>query len=113
MVTLKSFTKRKTKDNRDFITLELVGGLELVQSPKSGAFYATVRRCNIPATFDEQTAAELIGTKLAGNIVRIQSEMYEYKVPSTGEILFLEHSYGYAPTNESVPVGITPVTEVI
>lgn len=113
MVTVKSFATRQSKDGRAFITLELVGGLELVQSAQNGTFYATVRRCHVPATFDAETAAELVGTKMTGNIVRIESAPYEYTVSRTGEVITLQHTYAYQPSANSVPVGSTPVSEVV
>lgn len=98
MVTVKSFSKRETKDGRSFISLELVGSAELVQSSSTGKFYATVRKCRIPATFDETTAATLVGTRMPGEIVRIDCDPYEYTIQSTGEVVLLQHTFGYQPT---------------
>ena len=98
MVTVKSFQKRQSKDGREFLTLELMGGLEMVQSHNTGKFYATVRKCSIPATFDEDVAASLIGTQMPGQIVRIPSDPYEYTIKQTGEVITLQRSYGYQPT---------------
>ncbi len=98
MVTIKSFQKRQSTDGREFITLELVGGVEMVQSQNSGRFYATVRKTSIPATFDEETASSLVGSKMPGEIVRIESDPYEYTIKATGEVVVLQHSYGYQPT---------------
>jgi hypothetical protein len=47
MVTVKSFVQRIGKDDKPFISLELTGDIELVQSQNTGRFYATVRRCFI------------------------------------------------------------------
>lgn len=105
MVTVKSFAKRQSADGREFITLELVGGLELVQSQATGRFYATVRRCSIPSTFDETVAASLVGSQLPGDVVRIPSEAYEYTIQSTGEVVTLQHSYGYQPPTGEVVLG--------
>ena len=98
MVTVKSFQKRQSSDGREFLTMELVGGVELVQSQTTGKFYATVRKCSIPATFDEEVASTLVGTKIKGEIVRIQCDPYEYTIQSTGEVVTLQHSYGYQPS---------------
>jgi len=98
MVTVKAFQKRMSSDGREFITLDLVGGVEMVQSTNTGRFYATVRKCSIPATFDEETASSLVGSKLPGEIVRIHSDPYEYTIQSTGEKVVLQHSFGYQPT---------------
>jgi hypothetical protein len=111
MVTVKSFAKRRTTDGREFIALEVVGSLELVQSSNTGRFYATVRKCSIPATFDEETASSLIGTKMEGNIVRIPSDPYDYTVKSTGEVVTLQHSYGYQPPTGDM-IGISRISEL-
>ncbi len=105
MVTVKSFTKRQSADGREFITLELVGGVELVQSQNSGRFYATVRKCSIPSTFDESVAASIVGSQLPGDVVRIPSEAYDYTIKSTGEVITLQHSYGYQPPTGQVVMG--------
>jgi len=98
MVTVKAFQKRQSKDGKEFISLELVGGLELIQSSNSGKFYATVRKCFIPATFDETIATKLVGTQIKGEIVRIPCEPYDFISPTTGEVMTLQHSYGYEPS---------------
>lgn len=105
MVTVKSFAKRQSSDGREFITLELMGGLEMVQSQNTGKFYATIRRCSIPSTFDESVAAALVGSQIPGDVVRIPSEPYEYTIKSTGEVITLQHSYGYQPTTGQVVMG--------
>jgi hypothetical protein len=105
MVTVKSFAKRQSSDGREFITLELVGGLELVQSQNTGRFYATVRKCSIPSTFDEVVAASLVGSQLPGDVVRIPSDAYDYTIKSTGEVVTLQHSYGYQPPTGDVVMG--------
>jgi hypothetical protein len=45
------------------MSLELTDDAELVQSQNTGRFYATVRRCFISSTFDEETAKALIDTE--------------------------------------------------
>mgnify|MGYP000315146524 CR=1 FL=1 len=56
MVTITSYVPRTRKDGTTFIALEITGGVELVQSSNTGNFYATVRKCTIPSTFDENIA---------------------------------------------------------
>lgn len=111
MVTVRSFAKRQSHDGREFITLELVGGLEMVQSQNTGRFYATVRKCSIPATFGEDIATSLIGTKMEGEIVRIPSIPYEYTIKSSGEVVTLQHTYGYQPQPNAATVGNSLVNE--
>jgi hypothetical protein len=113
MVTIKSFKECTSKDGRSFIILELSGGVEMVQSQQTGKFYATVRKCFIPATFEADTAEALVGTKMEGEIVRVQSEPYDYTVQTTGEVITLQHTYSYQPTKNAVPVGHTQVSEMV
>ena len=65
MVT-NTLEKINSKTQIPFVLLELSGGLELVQSQSSGKFYATMRRCRVPSTFNLDVAKMLIGTTLPG-----------------------------------------------
>lgn len=69
----------------------------MIQSQKTGKFYATVRKCNISTTFDESIAKGLIGSVLPGTIERISTDPYDYTIKSTGEVVTMSHSYGYQP----------------
>jgi hypothetical protein len=105
MVQIKSIKKYLKNDGSEFIALQLEGGVEFVQSQQTGKFYATVRKCNMPCTFDEQTAQQLIGQAIAGTIVRVSAEPYDYTIPSTGEVIQLAHSYQYQPVDSPNTVG--------
>ena len=78
MVTVKNYVLRESKEGKGFISLELQGDLEMVQSMETGKFYATVRTCNVSSTFDEATAKTMIGKQMPGSIKRVQTETYEY-----------------------------------
>ena len=112
MVTVSNYNLRKNKDGNSFISLELTGGLEMVQSQSTGRFYATVRRCSIPSTFDEATAKMLIGSQMEGDIVRVVCDPYEYTVKKTAEVITLAYSYSYQPKGSSVKVGAGRVSEL-
>lgn len=101
MVQIKALKKYLKNDGSEFIALQLEGGVEFVQSQQTGKFYATVRKCNMPCTFDEQTAQTLIGQSIPGSIVRVSSEPYDYTIQSTGEVIQLAHSYQYQPEDSS------------
>ena len=101
MVTVKSFSERTGKDGKKFNALELMGEIELVQSQSTGRFYATARRCFISSTFDVQTAKLFIGKLLPGNIVRDESDSYEFEIPDTGERIILQHTWVYKPEQHS------------
>ena len=53
MVKVTNYAVRERKDGTTFIALEITGGLEIQQSQTTGNFYATVKKCSIPSTFDE------------------------------------------------------------
>ncbi len=80
-----------------YVSLELQGSVEIVQSQNTGRFYVTARRCFIGSTLDIETARQSIGSQLPGNIVRVKTDPYEYALPESGEMLTLEHSYQYVP----------------
>ena len=111
MVQVTSYAVKHRKDNTSFITLELTGGLELLQS-KNGSFYATVRKCNISSTFDESIATLMVGQKLEGEIVRVSSPTYDYVNKRTGEVMQLSHSFAYRPKGSIEMIGQTPVMEM-
>lgn len=100
MVKVKSYALREG-ENGQFVSLELEGDLEMVQSLKTGRFYATTRRCFISSTFDEQTAKEMVGRKIPGEIVRTQCDPYDYTIEETGEVISLTHRYDYRPVTVS------------
>jgi hypothetical protein len=96
MVTVKNVHSREGERGK-FMSLELTGDAELVQSQNTGRFYATIRRCFISSTFDEETAKALIGTKFKGSIVRVEAEPYDFAIPETGEVIRLAHRWDYVP----------------
>jgi hypothetical protein len=103
MLTVVNFHKRKTKDNRDFLLLELQGGLEMVQSQTTGKFYATIRKCFLPTTFDEGIAKSLLGSQIPGKVVRVESDPYEFVVKNSGEVITLTHRWSYQPEHAATP----------
>jgi len=112
MVTVTGFMERQRKDGSSFIVLEITGGVELVQSSSSGSFYATVRKCSIPSTFNELVAKSLIGSQIPGDIVRVNVPAYEYINKRTGEIMTLQHGYSYQPEGSMSLIGQARVTDM-
>lgn len=92
----------RESEKGEFVTLELLGNIELVQSQSTGRFYATARRCSISTTFDLETAKGFVGQLLSGSIGRVQCEPYAYTVPESGEVINLSHTYAYIPAQEKV-----------
>ena len=117
MVIVKDYFLRQGEKG-NYVTLQLEGDLELVQSQNTGRFYATARRCNIYSTFDEQTASRMVGSQMPGKIVRVQCDAYDYEIPETGEIVTLSHNWDYVPDETpalkvkktELPVGIVEYT---
>jgi hypothetical protein len=106
MVKVINCHERQNKEGKSFISLELMGDVELLQSLSSGKFYATSRRTSITSTFTEEVAKSLIGSILPGKIVRVESEEYDFTIPDSGEVIRLAHKYEYQP--ESAPVNPLP-----
>lgn len=105
MVKIVGYNEVATKDGRSFISLDLHGGVEMVQSTATGKFYCTVRTCRIPSTFSEEIAKTIIGQELDGNIVRVAAEPYQYVSPKTGEVMTLQHTYSYQPLGSMGTIG--------
>lgn len=97
MVTVKAYHLRKNAEGQNYVSLELLGQIELVQSQNTGRFYATARRCFIYSTLEEKTAAQVVGTLFPGSIVRTPCEPYEYMIPESGKTVMLSHQYAYVP----------------
>ena len=97
MVTVTNYKKKQAQDGKEFTVLELTGGVEMVQSQQTGRFYATIRKCTVSTTFDENIAKSLVGAKMPGKIVRMEAYPYEYTVESTGEVVTLMHRWSYVP----------------
>lgn len=103
MVRVIDYHVRQNKEGKGFISLELQGDLEMVQSTETGRFYATAKRCSVTSTFNEDTAKLLIGKSMPGRIIRVQTDSYEYTIKETGEVIRLAHSYEYRPDEAEVP----------
>ena len=97
MVTVKQYAVRQTKDGREFIALILQGGLSLVQSKNTGNFYATVKQCSIPSTFDEATAKSFIGERIPGTVQKKECDAFQWVNKETGEVIELAHRWVYVP----------------
>jgi len=97
MVTVTNYQVRESKEGKPFVTLELVGDVEMVQSATTGRFYATARKCSMSSTFTEEVAKTLVGKQIRGSIVRVESDQYEFAIPQTGEVILLSHRWDYIP----------------
>jgi hypothetical protein len=112
MVQVTNYAIRERKDGTTFIALEITGGLEIQQSQTTGNFYATVKKCSIPSTFDENIAKTMIGQQIEGEVVRVETDPYEYVNKRTGEVMLLQHGYAYKPAGSMELIGHTQVREI-
>ena len=103
MLTVTNFKKRVSKEGKEYFTLELQGGLEMIQSQITGRFYATIRKSSVTTTFDENVAKMLVGTQIPGKIVRTECNQYEHTIQNTGEVVTLTHRWSYEPESASAP----------
>jgi hypothetical protein len=95
MVRIVNYQKRTTEEGKEFFTLELQGGVEIVKSQETGKNYMTARKASMSCTFDEQTCQSLIGTELPGSVKKVECENYSYTIKETGEIITLSHRFEY------------------
>lgn len=102
MVTVKEYAIRQTKEGREFIALILQGGLHMAQSKQTGNFYATVKRCSIPSTFDEESAKGMIGEKIPGSVQKKSCDPYDFVNKETGEVIQLDYRWAYVPEGATI-----------
>lgn len=102
MVKVKKCSPARGQRRKIFVSLELTGDLELVQSQNTGRFYATTKHCFVSSTLDLETARGCIGQTLPGKIIRVVCQPYEYALPESGQLVILGYRYEYQP--EEAPV---------
>ena len=103
MVTVTGFKIVETEEGDSYVRLLLNGDLEMVKSQTTGNMYATTRRCSISATFDEETANRMIGKELPGEIVKVDTEPYEYTLDS-GETIEIAHRWVYEEPGSNLSI---------
>lgn len=97
MVTIIDYSLKTNKEGKEFYTLILQGGIQLVKSRVSDRYYATLKKASITSTFDEATCRSSIGEKFPGSIQKQSCEPYNYTVKETGEVLVLNYRWVYLP----------------
>ncbi len=102
MVTIVNYKKRLSREDKEFYTLILQGGIEMVRSAETGNFYATVKQCSIPSTLNEEGCKAVLGEKLPGKIQKIECDPYEYTIQDTGEVIELSHKWQYVQDETEV-----------
>ena len=94
-VTVINAFEIENAEGDTFVSLELQGGITMIQSKSSGKFYATSKRTRIASTFDLETAKQLIGEKIPGSIEKVPCEPYDYVIPETQETITLDFTYQF------------------
>lgn len=96
MVKIIDYKVRTNEETGEqFCTLTLSGGIEIVRSKNTGKQYATIKKCSIPASFEESICKSLVGTSLTGRIEKVPCEEYEIVDKKTGEMIALNFTYNY------------------
>ena len=97
MVTVIGYSLHESTEGKQFVSLTIQGDLLMKQSAQTGKHYVSARKCNIPCTFDEATAATLIGKQMPGTIEKVSCSAFEVTNPETGEVKTLTERYEYLP----------------
>ena len=111
MVTVIDLKNAQNREGQDFIALVLSGPPVAVQSQETGKFYITARSCQIPCTFDPTVAQTMIGQQLPGTIEKVECTPYEYTIKETGEIVQLDYTWEYNPTEK--PKVVAPAFKAV
>jgi hypothetical protein len=112
MVTIVDFVKRTNKEGKEFNSLILQGGLEMIKSNQTGRYYATAKKASVTSTLDDLTCKELIGQKIPGSVQRVECEPYEFVLKDTGEVLVSTHRWIYLKEGETVEEKVLAESEV-
>jgi hypothetical protein len=99
MVTVTDYKLVESEEGDLYVRLILTGDIAMVQSSKTGNFYATARRCSISATFDEAAAEQMLGKQIPGNIIKQECKPYSYETDS-GELIELSHRWVYTDKSD-------------
>lgn len=113
MVTVKDYKQRTNKEGENFFVLVLQGEVAPVKSSETGRMYFTAKTCTVSSTFDEETCKQLIGMQFPGQIIKVETEPYEFTIPETGEVIQLSHRWEYKDnTQEMVAENIVEESDV-
>ena len=97
MVQIVDYAIRENSEGETFCALIVSGGLEFVKS-MSGNHYATLRKCSVPSTLNEEACKSIIGSELPGTVCKVQCDPYEY-TSHTGETVNLNHTWQYVESD--------------
>ena len=95
MVTVKEVKKMENSMGEEFYGLIVQSGAMTVKSNTTGRIYFTAKTALVATTFDEETAASMIGQEFEGTVKKVETEPYEYTIEETGEVIQLSHRWEY------------------
>lgn len=96
MVKVTGYQLRNAKDGNSYFALELQSDeLEFVMSKNTGRHYATVRKCFMSSTFNQDICEMMIGKSMPGSISKVECEPYSFTIEETGEEITRQHRYEY------------------
>lgn len=107
MVNVIAFQKRTSMDGKEYFAIQIQSEeIEFLMSNTTGRPYATLRKCWMSSTFDENTCKALLGKQIPGTIIKEECEAYSYTDERTGEEIIVTHQNIFIPVEpyESVPV---------
>lgn len=102
MVNVIAFQKRTSLERRDYYVIQLQSDeIELLVSKNTGRHYATLRKCWMSTTFDEQTSKLMLGKKMPGTILKEECDPYSFVIEETGEEITLNYWNTYSPVESA------------
>lgn len=105
-VTIAGVVVRTSKkDGREFLSITVVGDLDIVTSAKTGNQSLVAMKCNISSNLPVGMASSLIGQQIEGQVVKVPCTPYQWTNPTTAEVVELSHTYRYQKTAFHAPVG--------
>jgi hypothetical protein len=54
----------------------------------------------------------MVGTQMDGDVVRVETDPYDYVNKRTGQVMSLQHSYAYRPKGSLELIGESRVQEI-
>lgn len=93
MVQVVDYIVRENRNGEKFCALIVSGGLEILKSSE-GKQYATLRKCSVPSTLNEEACQSIIGSQLPGSIRKVECDPYDF-VTKSGETISLTQTYEY------------------
>jgi hypothetical protein len=109
--------RTSVKNGSEFLSLTIVGDLDIITSPTTGRQFLSAMKCNITSNLPISMGSSLVGKTLEGNVVRVNCPEYEWTNPSTAEVVKLSHTYRYQkspmhqPTGENVVASAPVITK--